>query len=227
MERINDGKTKTVFQKSEEELVFLFKDDVTGEAGKIDPGANQVLGELEEKGKSSLALSVYFFDGLKERGISTHFVCADFSTKTMTVKKAVIFGKGLEFICRRFAAGSFVRRYGDYVKKMAELPYVVEITLKDDEQGDPLINDEALLALDIITMEELQKAKDLTEKITKIVEELLKQEGLRLIDIKFEFGKVDGNVVLIDEISGDSMRVMDSDDRILNQIELYKAIFDS
>lgn len=106
---------------------------------------------------------------------------------------------------------------------MEKLPYLVEVTIKDDERGDPLINDDAVVALGIMSLEELNEAKELTKKITRIIELDLEEKGLKLIDLKLEFGKIDEGIVLIDEISGDCMRV-EKDGVLLNQVELYEAL---
>jgi len=220
---IRDGKTKTVFDAGEGKFLLLFKDDVTGADGIVDPGANTVIGKIEGKGNASLTLSKYFFDILKEKGIKTHYIDADLKENTMLVKRAETFGNGLEFICRLKAAGSFVRRYGKYVKEGMPLDYLVEITLKDDEAGDPLINEDSIVQLGLMTKEEVEEAVLLTKKITKIVEGECQRFGLELVDIKFEFGRVDGEIAVIDEISGDNMRVL-KNGRGVMQKELCEII---
>jgi len=220
---LHEGKTKRVLEKDVDTLVLKFKDDVTGADGKIDPGANEVVGQVAGKGNASLRLSQYFFTRLQEAGIPSHFLAADPAENTMTVKKAVTFGRGLEFICRLKAYGSFLRRYGAYARELQDLDYLVEITLKDDERGDPLINDDTITALGIMKPDQLAAAKDLTRRLTRLVEEELAARDLRLIDIKFEFGLVDGKVAVIDEISGDNMRVMDKEGNFLDQKELCGA----
>ena len=207
MEKIIDGKTKAVFRVDDKTILLQFKDDVTGAQDKVDPGANSVIGKIEGKGNASLRLSKHFFEILKEHSIPTHFINADTKKNTMLVKKAHTFGDGLEFICRLKATGSFVRRYGKYTKEDDSLDYLVEITLKDDMRQDPLINDESLAQLKLMTKDEICQAKDLTKKITQIVELECKKYGLELIDIKLEFGKIKDQIVVIDEISGDNMRV--------------------
>lgn len=223
MRLLHEGKTKRVLEKDVDTLVLKFKDDVTGADGKIDPGANEVVGQVAGKGNASLRLSQYFFTRLQEAGIPSHFLAADPAENTMTVKKAVTFGRGLEFICRLKAYGSFLRRYGAYARELQDLDYLVEITLKDDERGDPLINDDTITALGIMKPDQLAAAKDLTRRLTRLVEEELAARDLRLIDIKFEFGLVDGKVAVIDEISGDNMRVMDKEGNFLDQKELCGA----
>ncbi len=222
------GKTKEIIGKrgkiGKEIIIFFFKDNVTGTGKNVDPGANEVIGKIFGKGISSLVLSDLFLRELEKNGIPTHLIDVSFITKTMTVKKAELFGEnGLEFICRRFAYGSFLRRYS-CVKKMEDLNYLVEVTLKDDERDDPLINDDALVVLDLITAEELQETKRLTKTATKLISEYLRKRGLVLIDIKLEFGICEGKIVVIDEISGDSMRAADKDGKILPQLELHQAI---
>lgn len=221
MKKIYDGKTKQVFERDDGLLVLFFKDDVTGTGEEIDPGGNEVVGTLEGKGLSSLKLTNYFFKLLKENNIPTHFVSADLEEKTMVVKKAHTYG--LEIICRQFAYGSFVRRYPEFATKMQPLNFLVEVTVKNDETGDPLINDEALLTLEILDSEELKQITIATKKAANLIAKNLKEKGLELIDLKFEFGKTDDNVVIIDEISGDSMRVSQNN-KILSQTELSQKL---
>ena len=118
------------------------------------------------------------------------------------------FGNGLEVICRERAVGSFIRRYGALIESGAKLPSYVETTLKDDAKGDPLITKDALVAIGVMTDEQYEDLKDMTQKITKIVADDLKEKGLDMYDIKFEFGyDEEGNVMLIDEIASGNMRV--------------------
>ena len=134
MKKIASGKTKDVYEVENGNLVLLFKDDVTGDETGVNPGANEVTGRIEGKGNMSFELTCHFLGLLKDRGIPTHFVSADMGKKTMEVKKAEVFGsKGLEFIWRSVACGSFYRRYKTLVKKeFQELKVpVVEITPTD------------------------------------------------------------------------------------------------
>ena len=119
-----------------------------------------------------------------------------------------MFGKGLEVICRTRAVGSFIRRYGDLIETGAQLPYYVETTLKDDAKGDPLITKDALVAIGVMTEQQYEDLKSMTQQITKIVADDLAAKGLELYDIKFEFGYApDGSVMLIDEVASGNMRV--------------------
>ena len=105
MKIIRDGKTKTVFDAGDNNILLKFKDDVTGTGDIVDPGGNTVVGKVEGKGNASLKLSKHFFDILKREGIHTHYIDADLRENTMLVKNAETFGDGLEFICRLRAAG--------------------------------------------------------------------------------------------------------------------------
>lgn len=147
MELIYTGKTKNVFRLEDGHYLLKFKDDVTGENGVFDPGANTVGLTIDGAGLAGLKLTSFFYSKLNEQGIPTHYVDANFSDATMTVKPAAVFGKGLEVICRFKAVGSFLRRYGAYVQEGQELPSYVEVTIKDDERLDPPISADALICL--------------------------------------------------------------------------------
>lgn len=207
MKKIREGKTKTLYEAEGGNILLHFKDDVTGTGDVIDPGANAVIGQVEGKGNASLKLSKYFFEKLEQEGIPTHYVSADIAENKMLVRKAEAFGEGLEFICRIKATGSFLRRYGKYAREGQPLDHLVEITLKDDDRGDPLINEEAVVRLNLMSKAEVEEAKALTKQVTKLVERECEAWGLELIDIKIEFGRVDGKIVVIDEVSGDNMRI--------------------
>ena len=143
----------------------------------------------------------------------------------MEVLPAKVFGKGLEVICRRKAVGSFLRRYKDYCVEGQDLPYYVETTLKDDEKGDPLITKDALVAIGVMTEQQYEDLKDMTQKITKIVADDLAEKGLDLYDIKFEFGYApDGSVMLIDEVASGNMRVYKNGEYI-DPMTLNKLFF--
>lgn len=208
MKLIVEGKTKDVYALDDGNYLLQFKDDVTGEDGVFDPGANTVGLTIEGAGRAGLRLTTYFFEILKEEGIPTHFINANIDEATMTVMPATVFGNGLEVICRYRAVGSFLRRYGMYAEEGQHLDAFVEVTLKDDERGDPPISKDALHMLGILSRTEYQVLKDLTQKTAHIVKRELAKKGMELYDIKFEFGRVgtDKQIVLIDEISGGNMR---------------------
>lgn len=225
MELIYNGKTKDVYRKEDGNYLLKFKDDATGENGVFDPGSNTVGLTIEGAGRAGLRLTKHFFEVLQAQGIPTHYIDADIEAATMTVKPAVLFGKGLEVICRLRAVGSFLRRYGDYAEEGQELDYFVETTLKDDAREDPPITEDALDMLGILSKAEYQILKDLTQRITAVVKAELAKKGIELYDIKFEFGRVgeDQQIVLVDEISGGNMRAF-KDGRHIQPLELEKLM---
>ena len=218
------GKTKNVYALPNGNYLLKFKDDCTGKDGVFDPGMNEVGLTIEGVGRVNLRMSVYFFEKLNA-GIRTHFVSADLENTTMEVLPAKVFGKGLEVICRYKAVGSFLRRYGDYVESGADLPAYVEMTFKNDEKGDPLVTKDGLIVLGVMTGEQYDEIKDMTQKITKIVADEMAARGLVLYDIKFEYGyDAEGKVMLIDEIASGNMRVY-KDGKYIDPMTLSKLFF--
>ncbi|NLC67749.1 MAG: phosphoribosylaminoimidazolesuccinocarboxamide synthase [Clostridiaceae bacterium] len=208
MELIYEGKTKNVYRMEDGNLLLKFKDDVTGTDGVFDPGANTVGLTIEGAGRAGLMLTEFFFKKINGAGIPTHFIDADIDKATMTVKPAKIFGHGVEVILRYRAVGSFYRRYGEYCNEGDPLDGYVEVTLKDDRRNDPLITEDALEMLGIMTREEYRTLVGLTRRIGEIVKNEMQKKGLELYDIKLEFGRIgeDNQVALIDEISGGNLR---------------------
>jgi phosphoribosylaminoimidazole-succinocarboxamide synthase len=208
MKKVYEGKTKDVFALENGNYLLIFKDDMTGENGVFDPGANQVGLTIEGIGKGNLQVSALFFQMLKEEGVASHFVKADFDQVSMEVKAGKAFGQGLEVICRYRAVGSFLRRYGAYVNEGHKLDAYVEATIKDDHRGDPLITLEGLEALGIMDAAQFAQIKAETQKITAIISQHLQTKGLELYDIKLEFGlDNEGKLMLMDELSSGNMRV--------------------
>lgn len=230
-EKIYSGKTKDLYLLPNANILLVFKDDVTGADGVIDPGANTVIGQVEGKGRKSLAMTDYFFKLLRAADIATHLVNLDLAQGTMEVRRAEPLGKdlngagGLEFICRTRPWGSFIRRYKQYIRDTEQnLDYLVEITVKDDERGDPLMNDDTIVSLGLVSAAHLAQAKDITRRVCRIVEADLRSKDLTLIDMKIEIGLVDGKVVVIDEISADAMRVMDAAGNVLEHSVVHDKL---
>ena len=225
MELIYTGKTKNVFALENGNYLLKFKDDCTGKDGVFDPGMNEVGLTIEGVGRVNLRMTEYYFNKINAAGIPTHFISADLDATTMEVKPAKVFGKGLEVICRYKAVGSFFRRYCDYVEEGADLPAYVEMTFKDDAKGDPLVTKDGLIVLGVMTPEQYEAIKELTQKITKIVADDMKEKGLDLYDIKFEFGyDAEGKVMLIDEIASGNMRVY-KDGKYIDPMTLSELFF--
>ncbi|WP_288222945.1 phosphoribosylaminoimidazolesuccinocarboxamide synthase [uncultured Anaerococcus sp.] len=224
MEKVYTGKTKDVYKLNDEEYLLKFKDDVTGNDGVFDPGANSVGLTMEGAGHQAVAMTKFFYEKLNDKGLTTHFVSADLDKNEAVVKKAEVFGEGVEVIVRYYAVGSFIRRYGKYIENGTKIDPYVEITLKDDDREDPLITKDALVLLNIMTEEEYEELKDLALNIGEIVREELAKKALDLYDIKFEFGRLaDGKVALIDEISGGNMRAYKGD-QYIEPLELEKIM---
>ncbi len=225
MEKIYTGKTKDVYKLENGNCLLKFKDDCTGKDGVFDPGENAVGLTIDGVGDVNLRMSIYFFEKVNAAGIKTHYVNANLDDTTMEVLPAKVFGHGLEVICRHKAVGSFIRRYGDYIEEGADLPAYVEMTFKNDAKGDPLVIKDALVALGVMTDKQYEDIKEMTQKITQIVADDLKEKGLVLYDIKFEFGyDPDGNVMLIDEIASGNMRVY-KDGKYIDPMTLSELFF--
>ncbi|KKE79263.1 phosphoribosylaminoimidazolesuccinocarboxamide synthase [Bacilli bacterium] len=226
MKHVYTGKTKDVFELEDGNYLLKFKDDVTGEDGVFDPGANSVGLSMEGAGMAGLTLTQFFFEKLKERNIPTHYIDADIEKQEMKVAPATVFGNGLEVICRFRAVGSFLRRYGAYVEEGQPLDAFVEVTIKDDERQDPPISKDALDMLGILTTDEYEVLKSLTKDISFVVREELGKKGMELYDIKLEFGRNKANeIILIDEISGGNMRVY-KDGKYILPLDLEQLLLD-
>ena len=224
MKLVYTGKTKNVYALDNGNYLLKFKDDCTGKDGVFDPGENSVGLTIDGVGDVNLRMSIHFFEKVNSAGIKTHYVSADIENATMEVLPATVFGHGLEVICRLVATGSFIRRYGEYIKDGTPLEGgYVECTFKNDEKGDPLVTAEGLAALGVMSMEMFHSMKEQTLKITKVVADDLKSIGLDLWDIKFEFGYSGDEVILIDEIASGNMRVY-KDGKIVPPVELTKLI---
>lgn len=224
MKEVYVGKTKNVYELENGNYLLKFKDDVTGENGVFDPGSNTVGLSIAGAGDLNLRMTVYFFEKLNSLGVRTHYISANMANTTMEVVPAKVFGHGLEVICRKRAVGSFIRRYGEYIQEGTPLPDYVETTFKNDEKGDPLVTQEGLEVLGIMTRKQYEDICTMTRKITNIVADDLKSKGIDLYDIKFEFGYVGDEVILIDEIASGNMRAY-KDGKYLEPMALSELFF--
>jgi len=224
MRLVCTGKTKNVYDLENGHYLLEFKDAATvGEDGKFDPGGNKAGTSVEGMGDSNLRLTEFFFKKIEAIGVPTHFVSADIKNSTMTVKTAKIFGNGIEVICRFKATGSFIRRYGSYIKDGQDLPAFVEVTLKDDSRSDPLITKEGLEVLRILNPAEYDELVLLAKKICLYIKKELAKKDAELYDIKLEFGRHNEKIILIDEISAGSMRVY-KDGYIVDPLEIADLV---
>ena len=223
MKTIYEGKTKNVlFDEENGDHYLFFKDDATGENGVFDPGSNTVGGSVFGKGNIGLAISKYFFELMETQCIPTHFLDADLARGLMKVRNIKV--PALEFVLRYFTAGSMCRRFTLKPGLPFDPPYL-EVTLKDDEQGDPLISERLCLMKGILKEGEYDKALDILVKVGHVLRTELHGLGLTLIDFKIELGLDEQrNFCLADEITPDIWRVMDENGNIPNQIECAKLI---
>lgn len=225
MKTLYNGKTKTVLLNEENGSVFLFfKDDATGENGVFDPGSNTVGGSVEGKGKIGLKISKYFMELLERNGIPTQYLSADIEKGLMEVRNLTV--PKLEFVLRYFTAGSMCRRFTLEEGIPFDPPYL-EVTLKDDAQGDPLISERLCLMKGLLVEGQYEEALKLIVRVGEVLKAELNQMGLTLIDFKIELGYDETKKVYVaDEITPDIWRVRDQDGKIPNQIDCAKLILD-
>lgn len=199
--QLYEGKAKKVFSTNDENYCIVsYKDDATAFNG-LKKGT--ILG----KGIINNRVTNHLMSLLEKEGIPTHFV-KELSDRETLVKKVKIVP--LEVIVRNIAAGSLAKRLGlDEGVKLKRT--VLEFCYKDDELGDPMVNEYHILAMEFATEAELKQISDYSLRINKFLSDYLKQVNIELIDFKLEFGKTsDGTIVLADEISPDTCRFWDS-----------------
>ena len=225
MKTLYDGKTKTVLLDETTGVVnLLFKDTATGENGMFDPGYNTVGGSVEGKGKIGLRISKYFFELMEKNGIPTHYLGADIDNCLMQVRKLTV--PKLEFVLRYFTAGSMCRRFTLPEGLPFDPPYK-EVTLKDDEQGDPLITERLCLMKNMLVPGVYDEGLRLVEQVGEVLKRELAAMDLQLIDFKIEVGYDEaGKVYVVDEITPDIWRVKDKNGVIPNQIDCAKLILE-
>lgn len=198
MEKLYEGKAKVVYPGAEAGTYLVFyKDDATAFNGQKKA---QIMG----KGVVNNRVSSALFEHLEQNGIPTHFVHR-LSEREMLVKQVQIVP--LEVIVRNRAAGTFSKRYGVEEGTVLKQP-LVEFSLKNDALGDPLIYDDAALALGIASEAEIARLKELALRVNELLQSYFLQRNLELIDFKLEFGRIpSGDIILADEISPDTMRL--------------------
>jgi len=198
-EMLYEGKAKRVYKTEDADLLMIsYKDDATAFNGLKK-------GTIAGKGVVNNRMSNYIFSILEKKGIPTHLV-EEINERDTIVKSVKIVP--LEVIVRNIAAGSFSKRFGVEEGRKLSSP-TLEFCLKDDDLGDPMINDYQILALDLATKEELQTITDMTFKINEALKEFFLNIGVELVDFKIEFGRFHGEIILADEISPDTCRLWD------------------
>lgn len=200
-EMLYEGKAKKIYATDKEnEVIVYYKDDATAFNGEKK-------GSIEDKGQFNNDITSIIFKMLEKNGIKTHFI-EKLNDREQLCKKVSIVP--LEVIVRNVAAGSMAKRLG--IEEGTPLKTTVfEISYKNDELGDPLINDYHAVAIGATTFEELQEIYAMTDKINELLKKFFASANINLIDFKIEFGKTDdGKIVLADEISPDTCRFWDA-----------------
>ena len=200
-EQLYEGKAKKVFATNDPDLVIVdYKDDATAFNGEKK-------GTIAGKGVINNKMTNFMFKMLEKEDVPTHLV-EEISDRETIVKKVSIVP--LEVIIRNVAAGSFSKRMGVEEGKQLLCP-ILEFSYKNDDLGDPFINDYYALALGIATKEELDTIAKYAFKVNEFMVKFFKGLNIDLIDFKIEFGKTsDGTIILADEISPDTCRFWDS-----------------
>lgn len=221
-----EGKAKQVYETEKaDEYMIHYKDDATaGNGVKHDKFAG--------KGILNNTISCIIFEMLEAAGIKTHMI-EKLNERDIRVKKVAIFP--LEVIVRNITTGSFTKRLGIPEGVVLAEP-IFELSYKNDDYGDPLINDDMAVALNLASREELAYIRETTLKINQLLKEFFLNLNLKLVDFKIEFGKTEAGIILLaDEISPDSCRLWDVDTNqkydkdvfrqdIGDLIETYKAV---
>ena len=202
LEQIYEGKAKKVFRTDDaEKFIVEYKDDATAFNG-------EKRGTIVGKGSINNQMTNMLMAMLETKGVPTHFV-EEINDRETVVKKVEIVP--LEVIIRNISAGSFAKRYGVEEGILFDAP-TIEFSYKNDDLGDPLINDYHALALKLATAEEIETIKTLAFKVNDALKEFFLTIGIKLVDFKLEFGRLaDGTIVLADEISPDTCRLWDKE----------------
>ena len=197
--QLYEGKAKKVYLTDDPDVLIVdYKDDATAFNGEKK-------GTIVGKGAINNRMSNYLFKQLEKEGIPTHLI-EELSDRETAVKKVSIVP--LEVIVRNVAAGSFSKRLG--VPEGTEFTEpTIEFSYKNDELGDPLINEYFARALNLASWDEIETIKKYAFKINEVLKEFFLAAELRLIDFKIEFGRYHGTIILADEISPDTCRLWD------------------
>jgi phosphoribosylaminoimidazole-succinocarboxamide synthase len=199
-EMLYEGKAKKIYAaEKNDEVIVYYKDDATAFNGEKK-------GQIEDKGVLNNTIASMLFELLNESGVKSHFI-KKISEREQLCKKVEIVP--IEVIVRNTAAGSMAKRLG--IEEGMELSTTIfEICYKNDDLGDPLINDYHAVAIGLTTFEELEKIYEVTTKVNDILKEFFLKQNIKLIDFKLEFGRYKREVLLADEISPDTCRFWDA-----------------
>jgi phosphoribosylaminoimidazole-succinocarboxamide synthase len=199
-ELLYSGKAKSLFRTDTPgELLVEFRDDITA----FDGEKKDV---LKKKGEYNAQVSRTIFLLLEEQGIPTHFIRMAGESSMIVRKLSMI---PLEIIVRNIAAGSLVRNYPIEEGTILSPPVIV-IDYKDDSRHDPMLNDDIILALKLLSREELDKVREMALRVNNVLKAFFDERGILLVDFKLEFGRHGSVIIVGDEISMDSMRLWDA-----------------
>jgi len=200
LEQLYEGKAKKVYATDDPDCVIVeYKDDATAFNGLKR-------GTIVGKGVVNNKVSNHLFQLLEKHGIPTHYV-RELSDRETLVKKVHIIP--VEVIVRNRAAGSLSKRLG-LPEGMKLKTTVLEYCYKNDELGDPMVNEYHIYAMGLATKDEMERIADMSFKVNQILSDYLKDVNVELIDFKLEFGRFNGQVILADEISPDTCRFWDT-----------------
>jgi len=198
-ELLYEGKAKKVYTTEDPDILIVdYKDDATAFDG-------QKKGTIVGKGVVNNRMSNHVFQILESKGIPTHYI-KELSDRETAVKKVEIVP--LEVIIRNVAAGSFSKRLGVEEGTKFSAP-TLEFSYKDDDLGDPLINDYFAIAMNLATREEIDVITKYAFKVNEVLKEYFLGADIELIDFKIEFGRYHGEIILADETSPDTCRLWD------------------
>ena len=200
LQQLYEGKAKKVFATSDPDIVIVdYKDDATAFNGLKK-------GQIQGKGVINNRVSNHIMRMLEKEGIPTHLV-EELSDRETAVRKVEIVP--LEVIVRNIAAGSLSKRLGlPEGTKLAAT--VLEYSYKNDDLGDPMVNEYHIAAMQLATPEEVATIADYAQRINRILTAYLADLNIELVDCKLEFGRYHGQIILADEISPDTCRFWDS-----------------
>ena len=199
-ELLYEGKAKKVYTTEDPDILIVdYKDDATAFNG-------QKKGTIQGKGVINNRMTNRVFQLLEKEGVPTHFV-EELSDRETAVKKVEIVP--LEVIIRNVAAGSFSKRLGVPEGTKFKAP-TIEFSYKNDDLGDPLINDYFAIALDLATREEIDTITKYAFKVNEVLKDYFMKANIELIDFKIEFGRYHGQIILADETSPDTCRLWDA-----------------
>jgi len=199
-EMMYEGKAKKVYATDDKDrVVIYYKDDATAFNGEKK-------GQIEDKGVMNNSITTMLFELLEKNGVKTHFE-KKLSDREQLCKRVEIVP--LEVIVRNVAAGSMAKRLG--LNEGMELKTtVLELSYKNDDLGDPLINDYHAVGIGLTNFEELKKIYEMATKVNDVLKSFFLEQGIKLIDFKIEFGRFNGEILLADEISPDTCRLWDA-----------------